>query len=689
MPSNNLLIEIGTEELPPKSVKELMLSMESNLLDGLGSAGFSFTGSRHYATPRRLAVIIEDLSDKQKDREIEKRGPALKAAFDEDGVPTKALLGFARSCGVDDPTTLDTLKTDKGEWIVFRGVETGQQLSDEIEGILSAALNKLPIDRKMRWGSSRLEFVRPIHWLVLIYGRKVLPAIIMGKASGRISRGHRFMWEGNIEFSHADEYQEKLRSASVITSFEERQEIILQQLQREAKKLNGRLALDEQLLEEVTALVEWPCALAGSFDESFLEIPEEALISAMKEHQRYFHLTNDNNMLLPYFITVSNIESKDPAAVISGNERVIRPRLSDASFFYKKDAATTMEEKLQRLGKVVFQSELGTFLSKASRISTLAAYIATRVDADESACLRAGMLCKADLISDMVGEFPDLQGIMGSYYSQQDGDSQAISDAIRDHYLPTYSGGKLPSSIEGSCVALADKIDTLVGLFAIGQPPSGSRDPFALRRQTLGIIRICIENKLSFSLDDCLAKALDQYELPEPRDKVMPYILDRLATWYSEKDIQQDVVNAVRHSHLGISNLLEADHRIKSMQAFRHHEQAPRLAAANKRVTNILKKVGDLESSIPDAKIFKEQIEHELYQQMTEVKDKFASTILTYEDKLLRLAELQPFVDRYFDDVMVMSDDAALKNNRLALLSELKLIFLEVANFSLLDNAAG
>ncbi|MBQ60945.1 MAG: glycine--tRNA ligase subunit beta [Gammaproteobacteria bacterium] len=686
MPNDHLLLEIGSEELPPKSLRQLMLSLESNLSEQLGSAGFSFSTTRSYATPRRLAVLIEDLADKQSDQQIEKRGPAVSAAYDDKGEPTKALLGFARSCGVEDPASLERLSSEKGEWVLYRGVQEGKCLQDEIEQLVANSVANLPIDRNMRWGSKRLEFARPVHWVALIYGSEILPANILGKETGRASRGHRFMSDGEIAIQNAKDYPATLEKASVIVDFEQRKQEIVKQLEDQASSLEANLELDESLLDEVTALVEFPCVLSGSFGADFLEIPEEALISAMKKHQRYFHLTNDKDKLLANFITVSNILSKDSSIVIAGNERVIRPRLADAVFFFRKDSATTMVEKLTRLQSVVFQSELGTFYEKAERVSKLAGSIAKESQIDEVASTRAGLLCKADLVSEMVNEFPDLQGTMGGYYAANDGEDEAVCNAIRQHYMPIFSGAGLPSNPVASCVALADKLDTVVGLFAVGQPPSGSRDPFGLRRQTLGIIRICIENKLSLDIQGILQTALDLHQRTSSPGNVFDYILDRLENWYGEQGIDQDVFNSVRYSHAGITDLLEADYRIHSVQAFRQHQQAANLIEANKRVANILKKATFDILESPDPSLFKELSEENLADHVKSIQQKFAEGSLNYEEKFLQLAQLQPHVDKYFDDVMVMADDRDLKDNRLAALAELRIIFLEVADFSLLQS---
>ncbi len=684
MPADTLLFEIGTEELPPKSLKSLMQALEENLQKQLRQAGLSFSASRAFATPRRMAVEVTDLADQQAAQAIERRGPSVKAAFDESGAPTKALIGFARSCGVEDPGELERIASDKGEWMVYRDNREGQNLSELIEGIIERSLADLPIERRMRWGASRMEFVRPVHWVVLMYGTEVLPAVVLGQTSGRLTRGHRFMSSGEVEIASADQYLGTLEKASVIADFEKRRETIITQIEDLAEDLKGQLQVDAALLDEVTSLVEWPRALAGDFDKSFLDVPEEALISAMKEHQRYFHLTNEQGKLLPCFITVSNIESKDPSAVVAGNERVIRPRLSDASFFYKKDAATTMDEKLNRLKSVVFQSELGTFYDKAARISSLAKFLSAEAGADETAAARAGLICKSDLVSEMVGEFPDLQGIMGGYYAEKCGEPAEVCLAIREHYLPISSGGRLPSSDIASIVALADKIDTVVGLFSIGQPPTGSRDPYALRRQSLGITRICIENQIDIDLGEALDHAAGLYKSEFSTEGVKDYILDRLSGWYTEQNVPLDVFNAVRNSAAGITSLLEADGRIRSVQQFREHELAPGLIAANKRVSNILKKL-DVKTGSIDPALFCETAESRLAEQIHLVQEAFTTGQNSYKEKFEKLADLQVFIDQYFDDVMVMSEDQALQHNRLMMLLALRSLFLEVADFSLLQ----
>lgn len=690
METRDLLLEIGTEELPPKSLKRLMDDLASNIGQELDAAKFTFSEIKRFATPRRLAVLIMDLPSAQPQQETEKRGPAVKAAFDDAGKPTRAAEGFAKSCGVgvDD---LQRMKTDKGEWLVYRQTEPGQPIQALIGDIVSNALAKLPVDRRMRWGASTVEFVRPAHWLIALYGADVLPTTILGLQADRVTRGHRFMGqESSLE--SANDYVEALRSQYVVADFEERKALIHEQLIREAKKLKGEVVVDDALLEEVTALVEWPVTLAGSFEESFLELPEEVLVSVMTEHQRYFHLRDRNGKLLPRFLTVANVESKNPATVISGNERVIKPRLADAAFFYDVDIKSTLEDKLESLGYVVFQSELGTYLQKAHRISVLAGAIAKLIGADKAQAERAGLLCKADLVTDMVGEFPDLQGTMGRYYALADGESSEIARAIGEHYLPVQSGGKLPDSPAGCCVSLADKLDTLVGLFAIGQPPSGSRDPFALRRQALGVIRICIEKELDLNLKDCLAQAAASYSNKfdigsGQLDEVERYILDRLANWCQDQGIASDTFNAVRHSHDGITSLLEAHRRAVAMQSFRQHSRAENLAAANKRVANILKEIDTGRLPAPDEKSFELDAERALLDSLEKAQQAMQSAD-SYEQQFLALADLQPVIDRYFDDVMVMTEDKTRRENRLATVSTMRKLFLNLADFSLLQLSA-
>ncbi len=683
MPNKTLLLEIGTEELPPKSLNRLRQTFAEQVEAGLSQVQLPFAAVESYATPRRLALRITGLGSQQPDQDIEKRGPAKKAAFDEEDQPTKALVGFMKGCGIDDPEHLETIETDKGEYMMYRATKPGEATSELLPQIVQDALSALPIDRRMRWGKSREEFVRPVQWVVCLHGKDILPVNILGAEAGRTSRGHRFMSDGDFEIKDADSYIDECRSQHVLVDYDGRRELIRGQLSEVSSSEGGHLEMDEDLLDEVTALVEWPVALAGSFEESFLEVPPEVLISAMKEHQRYFHLVDGSGKLLPKFITIANLETPDPQVVVSGNERVIRPRLADAAFFYRQDTRSTLEDKCERLGNVVFQTDLGTYLEKAKRISALAGFIAEKIGVDKGQAERAGLLCKADLVSDMVGEFPDLQGVMGGYYARHENESDEIAKGIEQHYRPTQSGGLLPESGVASCVSLADKIDSMVGLFGINQPPTGSRDPFALRRQSLGVIRICVENHLDLSLTECLEKAASLFSETYQIDEVSQYILERLTSYYGEQGINSDVVEAATSRLSKGINLLVVDDVVKTLQAFRNGSTAESIVAANKRVANLLKKV-EL-NTLPeqfDASLATDEAEKSLAQ---EVADIDLSDAKGAGAKLEKLAVLQAPVDRFFDEVLVMADDEKLKMNRLALLRDLRELFLEVADFSLLQ----
>ena len=683
MVTKPLLFELGTEELPPKSLNNLRQALHRNIESGLEQAELSHGEDESFATPRRLAILVHELADRQPDQNVERRGPAVKSAFNEDGEPTKALAGFMRGCDVVDPSQLDTVTTNKGEYLVYRATKIGLDLPSLLEKLLKSSLSALPVDRKMRWGKSRLEFVRPVQWLVCLYGNAVMPVELFGKQASNISAGHRFMSGGEFKIAKANDYLELCRKNFVLPHFDERKSVIREQVMDLAAQEEAQLELDEDLLDEVTSLVEWPRALAGGFDRTFLEVPPEVLISAMKEHQRYFHLVDKSGRLVPRFITISNIESLDSSQVVAGNERVIRPRLADAAFFFERDTRTSLAEKFGRLENVVFQADLGTYAEKCRRISELAGYIAQQLDLDKDAATRAGLLCKADLVSDMVSEFPDLQGTMGSYYARHHNEADEVCTAIGEHYRPTQSGGILPTSEMASCVALADKIDSLVGIFGINQPPTGSRDPFALRRQSLGVIRICVENQLNIPLDGCLAESSRLYGRSFGTTSVLNYIVERLTGYYQEQGITGDVVEAATNSASTSVNLLQIDDVVRTLQSFKNGPAAVSIVSANKRVANFLKKagpkdqVGDFDPALATDK--------------AEVMLGRALAALDLTDskgagaKLERLASLQEPVDQFFDEVMVMAEDEKVRKNRLSLLSELRHQFLEVADFSLLQ----
>ena len=524
MVTKTLLIEIGTEELPPKALNKLRLALQINVETEIDQVELSYRKIESFASPRRLAILVHDLKDQQPTQGIEKKGPSKASAFDN-GEPTKALKGFMKGCNVNDPSQLDLVETKKGSYIVYRTNEPGLYLESLLEELLKNALAALPIAKRMRWGKTRAEFVRPVQWLVCLYGDTIIPINLFGKKSGNTSRGHRFMSDGNFQIKNAGDYSGQCRENFVLVNFEERKEKIRDQIQAIANKENLYLGLDEELLDEVTSLVEWPKAVIGDFDKEFLKVPSKVLISAMKEHQRYFHLVDSDDRLVSKFITISNIESRDYSEVIKGNERVIKARLSDAAFFFDQDTRTRLDEKSNKLDSVIFQAELGNYAEKCDRISALSAYIAARVEEDVEAAIRAGRLCKADLVTDMVSEFSDLQGIMGGYYARHDGENEEVCVAIEEHYRPTQSGGELPSTRLGSCLAIADKVDSLVGIFGIKQAPTGSKDPFALRRQSLGVIRVCIEHGLDFSLDDILVESSRLYGKHFKVDEVCTYIV--------------------------------------------------------------------------------------------------------------------------------------------------------------------
>ncbi len=682
--TKDLLIEIGTEELPPKSLRTMMENFGSNFSQKLNEAELEFESLQTFATPRRLALLIKRLAAAQPDHIVEKRGPSLKAAYDEAGHPSKATLGFMRSCGIEDLNQLEQQETEKGTWLVYRVQKSGAHLKDLITELINSSLAELPIDRRMRWGASREEFVRPVHWLVVLHGSEVLPATVLGVNAGNITSGHRFMAPGEISLDSASSYVNCLHEANVVVDFESRKQLIVDQLDDMAVHEKAEVVVDPDLLDEVTSLVEWPVALLGNFDPEFLKLPEEALISAMQSHQCYFHLVDKDNRLLPKFITIANIASSNPQTVIAGNERVISPRLSDAAFFINQDKKTSLDNRLAHLKTVLFQSKLGSYHDKAERVARLAGYIADKIGADATVASRAGLLCKADLASDMVGEFPELQGIMGGYYARHDGEDSSVSDAISEHYRPVVSGGDLPDTPAGQCVAIADKIDTLTGLFGIDQPPSGSRDPFALRRQTLGIIRICVEKSLALDLRELINEAINIHDQEFDGDAVISYLIERLGVWYQDQGISFDTFSAVQQSSEKISDLCANDIRVRSLQAFRTHARAANLIAANKRIANILKKVDESTLAPVTEAIFTEDAELALFSALGKATSDLSNTE-NYEEKFLALADLQPDIDRYFDDVMVMADEESLRDNRLATLSQMRNLFLSVADLSVLQ----
>jgi glycyl-tRNA synthetase beta chain len=688
--SQDLLIEIGTEELPPKALKKLSLAFLASVKSGLEKTDLSFGSIKPFASPRRLALLVSELAEQTPHKQIERRGPALQAAYGEDGCPTQAAIGFARSCGVD-VEDLDKLETDKGSWLMYQSQQPGQATSQLIPDLVHAALEALPIPKRMRWGDLDSQFVRPVHWVVLLFGNEIIDAELLSVRAGRTTYGHRFHHPEPIEIPAPSEYEVLLESeGKVIADFDRRVTTVRAQVESMALELKGQAVINEALLEEVTAMVEWPVAVAGQFEEHFLAVPQEALISTMSANQKYFHLVDAQNRLMPYFITVSNIESRDEAKVRAGNERVIRPRFADAEFFWNQDRKQRLDTRLEQLKAVVFQQQLGTLYDKTQRIAKLAATIATQLDADKQLAIRAAELSKCDLLTEMVGEFPNLQGTMGRYYAQHDGEAPAVAEAIDHYYRPRFAGDALPEGVIGQALALADRLDTLVGIFAIGQLPTGDKDPYALRRAALGVLRIMIESTVDLDLHHLLTQAAQHFDSAVSADKavepVMEFILDRLRAYYQEQGIRPDVLDAV--TALKPVRPVDINKRIHAVNTFRQLPEAESLAAANKRSGNILKKVkGTLPETIkPD--LLAEDAEQKLYQALTDL-NKMVGPLLAnsdYEPALQQLAGLRKPVDTFFDDVMVMVDDTRLRDNRIALLNQLHGLFLQVADISRLQS---
>ncbi|SDN95250.1 glycyl-tRNA synthetase beta chain [Halomonas shengliensis] len=684
MAANTLLVELGVEELPPAAIDTLSDALADGLRRGLDEAEVTHGAVRAYATPRRLAVRIEALADKQPDREVEKRGPALAAAFKE-GQPTRAAEGFARSCGVGVEDLIH-LETDKGTWLGYREQQQGEATAALLPGILHKAIAGLPVPKNMRWGASRVEFSRPAHWLVVLHGDQVIEAEALGLTSGRTTYGHRFHAPAAIELAHADDYLDALEQAWVLADRDRRRERIREQVLAEAEVQEAEAVIDEELLVEVSGLVEWPVALTGSFDERFLEVPAECLISSMKANQKYFHLLGDDGRLRPLFITIANIDSAEPQRVIEGNEKVIRPRLADAAFFYDTDRKRSLASRSEELAGVVFQKQLGTLADKAHRSAAVAAFIAGQIGGEVGHARRAAELAKCDLVTEMVLEFPELQGTMGRYYATQDGEPAEVAQAMEEQYLPRFAGDAIPRSATGQALALADRLDTLTGIFGIGQRPTGTKDPFALRRAAIGVLNILIKGERDLDLRELLELAAAQHqELPYAEslvEEVLTYMLDRFRAWGQDEGISAEAYLAVRSRP--VTRPLDFARRLRAVQAFAGREEAAALAAANKRVSNILAKQADEIGSAVDATLLQEGAEQALHDalkaQREVVTPLFAQA--RYQEALDALAALREPVDTFFDEVMVMADDAAVRSNRLALLAELRALFLEVADIA-------
>jgi len=688
MTTETLLIELGTEELPPKSLQTLAITFYQQIKDQLEKAELSFTDITWFATPRRLAVSVSNLIACQTDKIVEKRGPAINVAFDAEGNASKAAQGWARSNGISVEQA-ERLVTDKGEWLLYKAKQQGKTVADLIPTMVNNALAKLPIPKPMRWGNSRTQFIRPVHTLTLLYGSEVLNGESLGVSASNVVTGHRFHSSGLVAIKHADDYQEALAQAHVIVDFNKRKELIREQIARSAKEINADALVDEDLLEEVTGLVEWPVALVGTFDEAFLQVPSEPLIYSMKDHQKYFPVLSKSGDLLNKFIFISNIESKDPQQVIFGNEKVIRPRLADAEFFFKTDKKQTLASRLTSLESVLFQKQLGTLAEKSQRIAKLSENIAKKLHLNTEHAHRAGLLSKTDLMSDMVLEFPQVQGTMGKYYAQNDGEHKDVANALEEQYRPRYAGDNLPEGLIGCAVAIADKIDSLVGIFGINQAPKGDKDPFALRRAAIGLIRIIVEKALDLDIAKLIEQGISAYggvlTNDNTKNDVIDFVMGRFTAYYQEKGIAIDVIQAVLAKKP--TEPLDFDQRIKAVSYFKKLPEALALAAANKRVGNILVKFdGELLSEFNLGLAIEVEEKH-LASVFTELMTKVTPLQLdkNYQAALSTLALLKAPIDAFFDNVMVMSDDKAVKINRLTLLNNIRNSFYNIADISVLQ----
>jgi len=685
----DFLVEIGTEELPPKALRSLMEAFAANLTAAIDEARLAHGKVHAYATPRRLAVLIKSLGTEQPARHVLHKGPPISVAFDSSGKLTAAGAAFAKKCGVQ-PADLGRSSSDKGEWLSCEVLEQGQPAADLLPALVEAALTGLPIPRRMRWGNGEAEFVRPVHWVLMLHGGTVIKCNILGVASGNKSRGHRFMASKAVTITRPSEYLAKLEdSAYVVADFERRRELVRKGVQAAARAVKGRIVEADDLYDEVASLVEWPVPITGSFDGRYLELPREVVVSTLTSHQRYFPVANAKGALLPYFITVANIESKDPAQVQRGNERVVYPRLADAAFFWESDRRSTLASRQDALREVVYQHGLGSIADKSARVATLAAWIAEQLGCGAENVSRAATLAKCDLVSGMVGEFPDLQGTMGAYYAALDGEAEAVATAIGEQYLPRFAGDALPASRDGQMLAIADRLDTLAGIFTIGKKPSGNRDPFGLRRAALGVVRILVECRLDLDLAAMIALAAEaqpagKVTAGDVQSELSAYISERLRHYFLERDaaLATETFDAVLVRQP--TSLLDFELRLAAVHAFLKHDSASSLAAANKRIANILKQADAPADTTVKEKLLKDDAELALWSTLKAARDTQQPLLeaRAYTEALDELAKMRVVIDRFFDDVMVMAEDKATRNNRLALLGELRTLFLRVADIS-------
>lgn len=687
----DFLVEVGTEELPPKALKSLIDAFAANLAALLDENRLEHGEVRAYGTPRRLAVLVDKLARSQPDRQVELKGPPVSIAFDRDGVPKPAALAFARKCGVD-VSELRRERNDKGEWLTCSSSEQGATASQLLPAIVQQSLDKLPIPRRMRWGASDAEFVRPVHWLLMLHGQDVIEGEVLGMRAGNKTRGHRFHAPREFTVSSPKQYLSVLeKKAFVLADFGLRRKRIVELVDDAARAAGGRPGGDLALFDEVTALNEWPVAVTGSFDKTFLKLPKEVIVATLTGHQRYFPVSNKHGVLLPVFVTIANIESKEPSRVRDGNERVIRPRLSDAAFFWETDRKCALADRVDGLKTVVYQQGLGSMADRSQRIAALADEVAGSAGAARDDVQRAALLAKCDLLTGMVGEFPELQGLMGQYYAAADGESEQVATAIGEQYLPRFAGDVLPASPAGMALAIADKLDMLAGHFALDRKPTGSRDPYGLRRAALGLVRIIIEQELDLDLDDLLVsavkaqptKAADNPEMPE---SIREFIVERLRAWYLERPgFGAEMFEAVRSRRP--ASLLDFDLRLKAVAAFSRLDEATALSSANKRIANILRQANLPSPPRLKTSLLVDAAEQQLHRALESATSKVRPLLekRQYTEALTALAGLRAPVDRFFDDVMVMTDDPALQKNRLALLSELRDLFLDIADISQLS----
>lgn len=685
--ADHLLFEIGCEELPPKSLRKLSESLRDNLLHDLNSANLQFSSAKIFATPRRLAVLVEDLISSQPDTIIQRKGPSVQAAFDCDGTARKAAKGFAFSCGVT-VDQLGRLKTDKGEWLVYEQKVEGKKTEALLPRMINDCIQNLPIAKRMRWGSSLTEFARPVHWVVLLYGQKVIDCDILGKPAGRSTYGHRFHAPHQLSLDSPQDYAQTLYSqGKVIADFNQRKQRIHDAAIQAAKTVEGVVEIDDELLEEITAINEWPVPITGYFESRFLELPVEVLITTMQSNQKYFPVKHVNGGLLPYFITFSNIESSDPKSIQLGNERVIRPRLADAEFFWNQDRSQRLESRINKLDSIIFQQKLGTLADKTRRISYLAKIIAQQVHSNAHFAERAATLAKTDLLTEMVGEFAGLQGIMGRYYAAADHEPEEVAIALEEQYLPKQSGDNTPATVTGQVLAIADKLDTLCGIFSVGLLPTGDKDPYALRRATLGVLRIIIENRLELNILELINVALGQFshdfEKPKTMRLLSDYVFERLKNYCLNRGFNADEFEAVKS--VKPTSPLDFMRRIDAVNTFKQLPEAESLAAANKRIINILKKSTHVNSEHVGTLVETEELSllEKAHAAANDIEPFL--TKQAYQQALLRLAQLKPFIDDFFDHVMVNTEDEQLRASRLAMLSMLSKQFMKIADISKLQ----